>query len=108
MCFRPVSLLSVVSKVQERFFAKRPVPHVSVVLHGSQHGFKEEKLCVTQLLEAFHSLDIGTEADIVYSFLFLAFGSVSSFCYIFLVLCVFIKPFGVLGDGVVFVTVFFY
>ena len=49
MCFRPVSLLSVVSKVQERFFAKRPVPHVSVVLHGSQHGFKEEKLCVTQL-----------------------------------------------------------
>ena len=58
-------------------------------------------------MEAFHSLDIGTEADIVYSFLFLAFGSVSSFCYIFLVLCVFIKPFGVLGDGVVFVTVFF-
>ena len=59
-------------------------------------------------MEAFHSLDIGTEADIVYSFLFLAFGSVSSFCYIFLVLCVFIKPFGVLGDGVVFVTVFFF
>ena len=31
--FRPVSLLSVVSKVQERCVAKRLVPHVAAVLH---------------------------------------------------------------------------
>ena len=68
--FRPVSLLSVVSKVQERCVAKRLVPHVADVLHRSQHGFQEGKSYVTQLLEAFHSigksLDKGTETDIVY------------------------------------------
>ena len=46
------------------------VPHGFAVLHSSQNGFQEEeKLCVTQLLEAFHSigksLDKGTETDIV-------------------------------------------
>ena len=48
--FRPVSLLSVVSKVQERCVAKRLVPHVAAVLHSSRHGFREGKSCVTQLL----------------------------------------------------------
>ena len=35
MNFRPVSLLSVVSEVQERCVARRLVAHVAAVLHSS-------------------------------------------------------------------------
>ena len=68
------------SSSMERCVAKRLVPHVAAVLHSSQHGFQEGKLCVTQLLEAFHSigksLDKGTETDIVYLDFAKAFDSV--------------------------------
>ena len=48
--FRPVSLLSVVSKVQERCVAKRLVPHVAAVLHSSQHGFQEGKIVCNSVI----------------------------------------------------------
>ena len=68
--YRPVSLLPVISKVQERCLVTRLVPHVQEVLYSYQHGFQKGKSCVTQLLEAFYdigcTLDRGFESDIIY------------------------------------------
>ena len=41
--FRPVSLLPVISKVQEKCVANRLIEHVSDVLHNCQHGFQAGK-----------------------------------------------------------------
>ena len=68
--YRPVSLLPVISKVQERCVASRLVPHVKKILYPFQHGFQEGKSCVTQLIEVFYDiglpLDLGLESDIIY------------------------------------------
>ena len=68
--YRPVSLLSVISKVQKRCVASRLVPHVKKILYPFQHGFQKGKSCVTQLIEAFydigHALDRGLGSDIIY------------------------------------------
>lgn len=78
--YRPVSLLSVISKVQERCLVTRLVPHVQEVLYTYQHGFQKGKSCVTQLLEVFHeigcALDRGFESDIIYLDFAKAFDSV--------------------------------
>ena len=78
--YRPVSLLPVISKVQERCLVTRLVPHVQEVLYTYQHGFQKGKSCVTQLLEVFHeigsALDRGFESDIIYLDFAKAFDSV--------------------------------
>ena len=77
---RPVSLLPVISKVQERCVASRLVPHVKELLYPFQHGFQKGRSCVTQLLEAFYdiggALDRGIETDIIYLDFAKAFDSV--------------------------------
>ena len=78
--YRPVSLLPVISKVQERCVASRLVPHVKKILYPFQHGFQKGKSCVTQLLEVFYdiglALDRGLESDIIYLDFAKAFDSV--------------------------------
>ena len=78
--YRPVSLLPVISKVQERCMASRLVPHVKELLYPFQHGFQKGRSCVTQLLEAFYdiggALDRGIETDIIYLDFAKAFDSV--------------------------------
>lgn len=74
---RPVSLLPVIYKVQERCVASHLVPHVKI-LCAFQHGFQKVKSCVTQLIEVFydigHALDRGLETDIIYLYFAKAFG----------------------------------
>ena len=66
----PVSLLPVISKVQECCMALRLVPHVKELLYPFQHSFQKGRSCVMQLLEAFYdisgALDHGIETDIIY------------------------------------------
>ena len=68
--YRPISLLPVISKVQEQCVASRLVPHIKNTLYAFQHGFQEGKSCVTQLLELFQdigqALDCGVETDTIY------------------------------------------
>ena len=78
--YRPVSLLPVMSKVQERCVASRLVPHVKNILYPFQHGFQRGKSCISQLLEVFQdigqALDCGVKTDIVYLDFAKAFDSV--------------------------------
>ena len=78
--YRPISLLPVISKVQERCVASRLVPHIKNTLYSFQHGFQKGKSCVTQLLEVFQdigqALDCGVETDIIYLDFAKAFDSV--------------------------------
>ena len=46
LSYRPVSLLPVISKVQERCLVTRLVPHVQEVLYTYEHGFQKGKSCV--------------------------------------------------------------
>ena len=67
--YRPISLLSLVSKLLERVIHI----HVSEFVHSSlneqQHGFRKRRSCTTQLLGVFHdvgkALDCGKEADLI-------------------------------------------
>ena len=75
-----MSLLPVISKVQERCVASRRVPHVKKILYPFQHGFENCKSCFTQFIEVFydigHALDGGPESDMIYLEFAKAFDSV--------------------------------
>ena len=76
-----MSLLPVISKVQERCVASRLVLHVKKILYPFQDGFQKVKSCVTQLIEVFynivHALGRELESDIIYLDFAKAFDSVS-------------------------------
>ena len=78
--YHPVSLLPVISKVQECCMPLRLVPHVKELLYPFQHSFQKGRSCVMQLLEAFYdisgALDRGIETDIIYLDFAKAFDSV--------------------------------
>ena len=59
--YRPISLLSLVSKAFERCVFNKLIPHVSHQLHHLQFGFLKGKSTTAQLLEVLH--DIGTKLD---------------------------------------------
>ena len=69
--YRPISLLSLVSKILERCVLKRLLVAITPHLHTSQHGFLPGKSCTTQLLSTFDDigmkLDRGEEIDILYT-----------------------------------------
>ena len=79
--YRPLSLLSLVSKLLERVIHI----HVSEFVHSSpneqQHGSRKRRSCTTQLLGIFHdvgkALDSGKKADLIYLDFSKAFDSVS-------------------------------
>ena len=68
--YRGIALLSVVSKVLERCVFSRIYNHVAPHLNLLQHGFRHNRLCVTQLIQHVHFLastqDIGGQVDSIY------------------------------------------
>ena len=54
--YRPISLLPIVSKIQEKCVACRLVPHISDILHTVQYGFQAGVSCASQLAEVFHDI----------------------------------------------------
>ena len=61
--YRPISLLSIVPRVMERciFTAIAIGDHVFNLISACQHGFIDERSCVTQLVEVLDQ--IGTKLD---------------------------------------------
>ena len=67
--YRPISLLSQVSKVLERLIFRQVSSFIKDSLYDIQHGFCCNRSCVTQLLNVFHdlgrALDSGNEIDLL-------------------------------------------
>ena len=68
--YRPISLLSVASKVAERCIFSRIYPLLHDQIYTLQHGFMKGRSTVTQLLQVLHdikkSLIKGEQVDMVY------------------------------------------
>lgn len=79
--YRPISLLSVLSKVLERCVYNNLMEHIAQFFTDAQHGFLKGRSTVTQLLSFYHnvglSLDKGLQTDVIYLDLAKAFDSVS-------------------------------
>ena len=79
--YRPISLLSLTSKVLERCVFYDIKHHVFQQIHPCQHGFVPGKSCVTQLIEVFEQngrkLDGGEQKDVIYLDMSKAFDKVS-------------------------------
>ena len=54
--YRPISLLSIVSKVFERCVYKRLIAHVSINLHHLEFGFLRGKSTTAHLLQVLHEI----------------------------------------------------
>ena len=78
--YRPISLLSIVSKVLERCVLGKIRDHLLCFISCVQHGFISGKSCTTQLLEVHDRigslLDAGKQTDIVYMDMTKAFDKV--------------------------------
>ena len=78
--YRPMSLLSIFSKLCERCILDKLIPNLLVFLSPKQHGFLPKKSCVTQLLTVLHdlskTLDAGQESSVLYLDFSKAFDSV--------------------------------
>ena len=68
--YRSISLLSILSKCQERIVHRVVYSHVSPFLNGWQHGFVKGRSCITQLVLTHHmwhkALDDGLQVDAVF------------------------------------------
>ena len=78
--YRPIHLLSIVSKLCQRCILDKLIPNLLELLSPKQHGFVPKKSCVTQLLTVPHDLgkplDAGHESDVLYLDFSNAFDSV--------------------------------
>ena len=78
--YRPVSLLSIVSKIMERCIYNHIYSFVSKDISEKQHVFFSGRSCNTQLLEVYHKigefLDTGFQTDVIYLDFSKAFDSV--------------------------------
>ena len=78
--YRPISLLSIVSKVLERCILRNIRDHLKQLINDSQHGFTPGKTCTTQLLEVLDYigslLDSDKQTDVVYMDMSKAFDKV--------------------------------
>ena len=94
--YRPILLLSIVSKPLERCVSNNLHQHVSGHISDEQHGFVRNRSCVTQLLSVFHTigenLDKNIQTDILYLVFAKAFDSIDH-C----TLLVKLKSYGVTG-----------
>ena len=95
--YRPISLLSLVSKVFERCVYNQLIHHVSSQLHHLQFGFLKGKSTTSQLLRVLHdinkSLENRSQVDSVYLDFAKAFDKVSHN-----LLLVKLQRFGIRGD----------
>ena len=70
--YRPISLTSITGKIQESILRDHIVNHLNIhnLIRGSQHGFRNNKSCLTNLLEFFDKVmndyDEHRAVDIVY------------------------------------------
>ncbi len=83
--YRPISLLSLISKVLERCVFYNIKHHVFNQINHCEHGFMPGKSCVMQLIEVFEQigrkLDSGEQIDVIYLDMSKAFDKVMlSFC----------------------------
>lgn len=104
--YRPVSLLSIVSKVLEHVIFANVSNFVKSYLYDLQHGFRPNRSCVTQLLCVLHdlgrALDAGKEIDAIYLDFSKAFDSVSHRKLLFKLSCfgISVSLLVLLGDNV--------
>ena len=79
--YRPISLLSLISKVLERCVFNYIKDHIYSQLNPCQHGFVPGKNCVSQLIEVSdkigRQLDRGKQIDVIYLDMSKAFDKVS-------------------------------
>ncbi len=79
--YRPISLLSIVSKVLERRVFLNIKHHLCQLINKCQHGFLQGKSCATNLLEVFdyigRILDNGGQVDTIYLDMSKAFDRIS-------------------------------
>lgn len=68
--YRPISLLSIVSKVLERCILNNLRDHLLELINDNSHEFIPGKSCTTQLIEVLEHigalLDAGKQTDVVY------------------------------------------
>ena len=78
--YRPISLLPIVSKVLERCVFTCLYIHLKCLITDLQHGFMNNRSCVTQLLSVLHAiglnLDKNIQTDVIYLDFAKAFDSV--------------------------------
>ena len=83
--YRPISLLSLISKALERCVFNKIKDHVFDQINDGQHGFVPRKSFVTQLIEVFdyirRELDLGKQVDVIYLDMSKAFDQVM-LCYV--------------------------
>ena len=69
--YRPVSLLSVPSKIFERCLFDSLYVHYEPFLHQSQYGFRRKRSCILQLIEymdiIYEAFDNGKQLDVIYT-----------------------------------------
>ena len=76
--YRPISLLSIVSKVLERIIYDRIIDHILPQMHPNQYGFTPGKSCLQQLITFIHQLwNNKISSDVLYLDFRKAFDSVS-------------------------------
>ena len=79
--YRPISLLSVISKVLKRCVLKKLRDHLMSLISSAQHGFIPGRSCTTQLVEVLHYigsiLDSGKQTDMIFMDMSKAFDKVS-------------------------------
>ena len=80
--YRPVSLLSIVSKILERCVLSKVRDRLKGFISLEQHGFMAGRSCTTQLIEVLDyigsQLDAGKQTDVVYLDVSKAFDAVYS------------------------------
>ena len=78
--YRPVSLLSIASKVFEKIIFRELYIHFAPILHASQNGFRKKKSIILQLLtfldKIYKGIDDDKEIDVVFTDFSKAFDSV--------------------------------
>ena len=78
--YRPISLLSIVSKTLERCILNHISQHIQSNIHSTQSGFVNGRSCATQLLSILNTIgknfDNGLQTDIVFMDIAKAFDTV--------------------------------
>ena len=68
--YRPISLISHLTKIFERVTREKLVPEENTLLNANQHGFRSRRSCLTQLMENYDKIlnmvEKGNNVDVIY------------------------------------------